>query len=76
MSKARNGIWLYDNERKGKWYREKWFYDNLQLFKHCFNQSFTHTQPTIAKLLQRIDRICQKWCASYFTKTMTLIFNT
>lgn len=41
--KARNGIWLYDNERKGKGYREKWFYDNFQLFKYCFNQSLVQT---------------------------------
>lgn len=43
LFKARNEIWLYDNERKGKHYREKWFYDNFQLLKHCFHQSLIHT---------------------------------
>lgn len=47
MFKTRNGIWLYDNERKGKCCREKSFYDNFQLFKHCFNQSLIHTHTHI-----------------------------
>lgn len=54
MFKAKNGIWLYDNERKGKYYRAKWYYDNFQLFKHCFNQSFIHIHTISDSLLNCI----------------------
>lgn len=46
MFKVRNGIWLHDNERKGKYYIAKWFYDNLSTV--LIKLLHTHTKSLIA----------------------------